>query len=204
MDQIAQSESHRRQIIVFGTLKPVRCLIQSETAVTPDDFMVICNYSPFVPEGYEAIFSLGFVRFFQGDMISAANILIPMLENSLRHVLKISGRDTSKIESDMTQEDSALSRLLDKEAERLEAIFGKAVIFEIDLLFNNRHGPRVRHEHAHGKLTAGNCYSDDVTYSCWFLYRLTCIPLFGHWEEVARHIDSMAKGRSTLIRQDKK
>lgn len=199
MDQIAQAESHRRQIMVSGQLNPVRYLIQSVTTITPDDFMVICNHSPFVPEGYEAVFALGFARFFQGDMISAANILIPMLENSLRYVLKTSGRDTSKIESDMTQEDSALSRLLDKEADRLEEIFGKSILFEIDLLFNSRHGPRVRHEHAHGKLAAGNCYSDAVTYACWFLYRLTCIPLFDHWDEVSKQINEVAEGRAGMV-----
>lgn len=198
MDQIAQNESHRRQVVISGTLKPVRALIQSETTIIPDDFVVICNHSPFVPEGYEDVFALGFARLFQGDMVSAANILIPMLENSLRHVLKTSGRDTSKIESDMTQEDSALSRLLEKEKEQLEAIFGEAILFEIDLLFNSRYGPRIRHEHAHGKLSAGACYSDDVTYACWFLYRLTCLPLFQHWKEIGSHINEMAKGRSRM------
>lgn len=200
INQIAQAESHRRQIMVSGRFNPVRHLMQSVTTITPDDFMVICNHSPFVPEGYEAVFALGFARFFQGDMISAANILIPMLENSLRYVLKTSGRDTSKIESDMTQEDSALSRLLDKECKRLEEIFGKSILFEIDLLFNSRHGPRVRHEHAHGKLAAGNCYSDTVTYACWFLYRLTCIPLFDHWEEISKLINDVADGRGGMIK----
>lgn len=198
MDQMAQSEAHKRQLMISGSLKPIRALIQSETTIIPDDFMVICNNSPFVPEGYEDIFALGFTRFFQGDMISASSILMPMLENSLRHVLKTSGRDTSKIESDMTQEDSALSRLLDKEADHLEVIFGKATLFEIDLLFNSRYGPRVRHEQAHGKLATGYCFSDDVIYACWFLYRLTCLPLFKHWKEISAHIDEVAKGRSKM------
>ena len=200
MDQIAQAESHRRQVMISGQLNPVRYIIQSETTVTAEDFMVICNHSPFVPEGYEGVFALGFARLFQNDMISAANILIPMLENSLRYVLKTSGRDTSKIESDMTQEDSALSRLLDKEADRLEEIFGKSIMFEIDLLFNSRHGPRVRHEHAHGKLAAGNCYSDAAVYACWFLYHLTCIPLFEHWKEISKQINEVAEGRSGMVR----
>ena len=198
MDQMAQSEAHKRQIMVSGSLKPIRALIQSETTIIADDFMVICNNSAFVPEGYEDIFALGFARFFHGDMISASSILMPMLENSLRHVLKTGGRDTSKIESDMTQEDSALSRLLDKEGEHLEAIFGKAIMFEIDFLFNSRYGPRIRHEQAHGKLATGYCFSDDVIYACWFLYRLTCLPLFRHWKEIAGHIDKIAEGRSRM------
>ncbi|MBU0801525.1 MAG: DUF4209 domain-containing protein [Alphaproteobacteria bacterium] len=200
MDKISQVETHRRYIMVYGSLKPIRYLIQSETSVTANDFMVICNHSAFVPKGYEAVFVLGFARFFQGDMISAANILIPLLENSLRYILKTSGRDTSKIESDMTQEDSALSRLLDKEVARLEAIFGKPILFEIDLLFNSRHGPRVRHEHAHGKLAAGNCYSDDVTYACWFLFHLTCLPLLGDWTKISREIDEVAEGRTGMVK----
>ena len=198
IDQMAQFEAYKRQIVAFGSLKPVRAFIQSETTITSDDFMVICNNSPFVPEGYEEVFALGFARFFQGDMISASSILIPMLENSLRHVLKISSRDTSKIESDMTQEDSALSRLLNKEKKHLEAIFGKATLLEIDLLFNSRYGARIRHEQAHGKLHAGCCFSDDVIYACWFLYRLTCLPLFESWQEIAAYIDKMAEGRSRM------
>ncbi len=198
MDQIAQSETHNRQIIVSGSLKPIRAFIQSETTITPDDFIVICNNSAFVPEGYEDIFALGFARFFQGDMISASNILIPMIETSLRYVLKTSGKDTSKIKSDMTQEDAGLSRLFDKEGEHLESIFGKAIMFEIDLLFNSQHGPRIRHEQAHGKLTTGGCYSDDVIYACWFLYRLTCLPLFKHWEKISDQINTMSEGRSRM------
>ncbi len=202
MDQIAQSEAHRRQIMVSGAWMPVRSIIQLETTIMPEDFMVICDHSPFVPEGYEDSFALGFARFFQGDMISAANILIPLLENSLRYVLKTNGRDTSKIESDMTQEDSAISRLLDQEREPLEAIFGKSIVFEIDLLFNHRAGPRIRHEHAHGKLSAGHCNADSVIYACWFLYRLVCIPLFGKWKEIAHHVNERSHGRQKLSHAD--
>lgn len=195
---VAQNMSYHRSVMVSGAWRPIRFAIQSETTINPEDFELICANSAFVPPGFEEVFALGFARFFQSDMVSAANILIPMLENSLRYVLKTTGEDTSKIEADMTQEDRSLSSLLEFSRQSLENIFGEPVIFELDLLFNSRLGPALRHDQAHGKFSIAHCFSTDVLYACWFIYHLTCLPLMSSWTKIELEINSRAAGRSSF------
>jgi hypothetical protein len=93
----------------------------------------------------------------------------------------------------MLQEDRSLSGLLLSLRPELEEIFGPDLINEIDLLFNFRAGPSLRHEIAHGKLTTGACYHRDAIYACWLIYRLTCLPLVRYWpEQVAPAIEHAA------------
>ena len=149
-----------------------RTHIQAEHSPTLHIFGIIAANSAFVPLHNQAVFELGFVRFFQGDMISAASLLIPQLENSLRHIIKASGSDPSTIESDLTQDDRSISSLISHDRESFERILGSAIVNEIDLVFNVRPGPALRHEVAHGKLSSGQFYSSDVRYACWLIFRL--------------------------------
>lgn len=182
---IARGEGFRRQITASGMIEPARYLIMSEHPLEARDLLPLAEFSPFVPPGYEDIFALGFARFFGGDYISALHILVPQLENSLRYVLKQAAIDTSSMQSDMTQENRTLSVLLSKDRAALEKIFGPAIILEIENLFDFEGGPTLRHRLAHGLLTAGACHSHDAIYACWFIYRLCCLPLFRHWQQVA-------------------
>lgn len=149
------------------------------------DLLPLAEFSPFVPSGYENIFAFGFARFFGGDYISALHILVPQLENSLRYVLKQAAIDTSSMQSDMTQENRTLSVMLGKDRAALEKIFGPAITLEIENLFDFEGGPSLRHQFAHGLLSAGACHSHDAIYACWFIFRLCCLPLFRHWQQVA-------------------
>ncbi|MFC3161608.1 hypothetical protein ACFOEQ_27085 [Chryseobacterium arachidis] len=48
--------------------------------------LLIESKSPFVPEDRLHIYSLGITAGFQNDFVTAAHLLIPQLENSLRHL----------------------------------------------------------------------------------------------------------------------
>ena len=182
---IARGEGFRRQIAVSGMIEPTRRLIMSEHPLEARDLLPLAEFSPFVPPGYEDIFALGFARFFGGDYISALHILVPQLENALRHVLKHAAIDTSSMQSDMTQENRTLSVMLGKDRAALEKILGPAITLEIENLFDFDAGPSLRHQLAHGLLSAGACHSYDAIYACWFIFRLCCLPLFRHWQQVA-------------------
>lgn len=142
----------------------------------------IVYYSAFVPPGHEAIFAAGFARMIQGDMVSAVHALIPQLENSLRYVLTNRGARTAKLNVDLTQEDQSLSQMYSSRKEELEQAFGKDITYMIHLLFNIKGGPMLRHEMAHGKLTASNCYGSPCIYACWLLFHITCVPLIKIWK----------------------
>ena len=186
---IARLESLRRQRDVEGMIEPARRLIHREHPLDHSDFRLLTEMSPFVPGDRGALFALGFTRFFGGDFVSALHILVPQLENSLRYFLKQAGVEPSTIHSDMTQENRTLSVILTKDREPLETIIDPAIVFEIENLFDFRGGPTIRHQLAHGLMSAHDCYGTDAIYACWFMFRLCCLPLFPHWEQVAQGLD---------------
>ena len=180
---ICRNQGFYRQTMIAGQFEPVRRHIASAYALEERHFIPIVAHSPFVPPEHEYIFALGFARMMQGDFVSAAHILLPQLENSLRYVLKQVGTDPSMIQSDLIQEDRSISALLSDHRDLLGQLLSDPVIDEIDLIFHDRAGPALRHEMAHGKLTTNHCLSHDTKYACWFIYRLTCMRLFEHWND---------------------
>jgi hypothetical protein len=179
-----QYESLRRARVVAGYLHPARATIQLRFDPQERHFEPIVEFSGFVPAPQKPLVVLGFTRLFQGDLMSAAHLLIPQLEPCLREILKRNGHDPSKRRDDETEEDLALSRLLPRFRSELEKIFSPAITDEIDRLFNARPGPALRHELAHGQLSAGACYHADVYYACWFLYRLCCLFILKDWDQI--------------------
>lgn len=182
-----------RHQIVSGFIEPARQTVIARFPLEERHFAPLVGMSPFVPPGHQHLFGLGFARFWQGDFASAAFLLIPQLENSLRHVLLNANRDSSKIKPDLLQEDRSLSGLLENQRDELEAVFGVDLVFEIDLLFHYKPGPALRHQIAHGKMSAGACYHPSGVYACWLLYRLICLPLVRYWkDQVAPALETAA------------
>lgn len=168
---------------VRGKIEPARFSIAERISIQERHVLPIAEASVFVPPEREALFAMGFARMFQGDYATAAHLLLPQLENSLRHILMLSNRDPSKIEQDLIQGDRALSQLLEVNRGELEAILGEDVVHEIDILFNFRPGPALRNEAAHGKLSWGAFFHHATIFGCWFIFGLTCRPLFHLWRE---------------------
>jgi hypothetical protein len=180
---IARNLRFHRHVAVAGRIDPAREALTASYQLSEIHFRAIVTFSPFIPATHRHTFALGFARFMQGDFISAAHLLIPQLENSVRYVLHAAGKDSSKIMPDMLQEDRTLSALIGQFRPELERIFSAPIILEIELLFVHNSGPALRHDFAHGKAPDGACFDVDVIYACWFIYRLACIPLFGIWEK---------------------
>ena len=186
---IARNEHLRRQVVVSGLIEPARQLIHVEHPLEQRDFLPLTVMSPFVPADRAELFSLAFARFFAGDFISALHILVPQLENSLRFILKQAGKEPSSIRSDMTQESRNLSVLLLKDRKALVEVFGPAIVYETENLFDFRGGPAIRHRLAHGLVSGEACYGTDAIYACWFIYRLCCLSVFNRWEKLAEWMD---------------
>jgi len=92
---ICRNQGPYRQTMIAGQFEPVRRHIASTYALEERHFIPIVAHSPFVPPENEYIFALGFARMMQGDIVSAAHLLLPQLENSLRYVLKQVGNRTA-------------------------------------------------------------------------------------------------------------
>ena len=186
---VARNEALRRQLTASGLIDPARRLIQEDHPLDQRDFLPLVAMSPFVPADRASLFSLAFARFFGGDFISALHILVPQIENSLRYILKQAGKEPSAIRSDMTQENRNLSVMLTKDRESLEEVFGSAIVYEIENLFDFRGGPALRHQLAHGLVSGDECYGTDAIYASWFIFRLCCLPVLDHWDNLTEWME---------------
>lgn len=185
--EIAQSESLRRHIAALGSIEAARYAIIGQHLISDDVLASLLKYSPFVPGDLLMTFSRGFSRFFQGDFIGAVYILTPLLENSLRQVLKAHGHVVANFDDAVgTQEDKTISALFDQMRPEMENIFTKAIVADIEHVFLKRPGPSLRHGVAHGLLHDGSAFTADAIYACWLIFRLCCVPLFAN--RIAIHI----------------
>jgi hypothetical protein len=182
--QIALTESLRRNAAV-GAIEPARHKISARHLVSEDVLVSLLQHSPFVPPDLLLTFSRGFSRFFQGDFISAVYTLTPLLENSLRYVLKTHGHDVTKFDDAKgTQEDRAIPALVEQMRSEMEGIFTKSIVADIELVFLKKPGPSIRHGVAHGLLQDGSAFGADAIYACWLIFRLCCIPLFSRRDDI--------------------
>ena len=186
LNMIARAESLRRAMVVANNIEPVRLHINDTVAIEERHFNPIVWQSAFVPQLQAPLYALGFARFFQGDFASAAHLLIPQLEPSLRHILKAHGADPTKRRDNATEEDRSLDAIIGNHRAELVDILGAPLLEELDRVFNIQPGPALRHDVAHGQLSAGQCYSPDVIYACWLLYRVCCLFLMEKWDEWVR------------------
>jgi len=186
---VNRNESLRRQLVVSGWINPIRRAISSEHCISSEMIMPLMQASPFVPPGHEFIFSQGASKFIVGDDLQAAHLLLPQLEKSLRHILSLAGVETNRINQDGTQEEAMLRRLLGEYGPQLSEIIGPPLLNEIDLLFNFRGGPSVRHELAHGKMTANAFWSTEVTYSIWLVLHITVLPTIEDWDRISPYLE---------------
>jgi hypothetical protein len=186
LNMIARAESLRRAMVVANYVEPVRLLVNELIAIEERHFSPIVWQSAFVPQLQAPLYALGFARFFQGDLASAAHLLIPQLEPSLRHILKAHGTDPTKRRDDAIEEDRSLDAIISNHRAELNDILGAPLLEELDRVFNVKPGPALRHDVAHGQMSAGQCYSADVIYACWLLYRVCCLFLLEKWEEWVR------------------
>jgi hypothetical protein len=177
--QIAQSETIRRLVNSFGQIEAARRTIVNQHFLSDDIFAVLLQHSPFVPPDLLRTFCQGFLRFFQGDFVSATYILTPLLENSLRHVLKASGYDVSTFDdATETQKDRTISQVFEQMRSELDEVFTKPITTDIENVFLSKPGPHLRHSLAHGLLDDGAPYGADAIYGCWLIFRLCFLSLF--------------------------
>ncbi len=171
-------------------IEQARIIIQSEHNIFLEHFRILAEHTCFIHQDKKDIIISGLEDFFLGKYISSLHILVPQLESSLRHVLKLADVNTSKLQNDMTQELLTFSQILNNENTRLklDEIFGKELVFEMDNLFNYKGGPALRHRLSHGLLSDYECKGPDAIYACWFIYRFYFLSFDHNWITVKEQL----------------
>ena len=181
---IDQGEQIRRLHVVAAAIDPARLVINARFGIDERHIEPIVVCSAFAPESQKPILVLGFTRFLQGDFMSAAHLVLPQLEACLRHVLKLAGLSPVKRFDDGTEEDLDLGGMYDRMRPDLERILSPNLAAEVERVFHLRPGPALRHDFAHGQVSAGQCFGPNVVFGIWLMYRICWLFASPNWEGV--------------------
>jgi hypothetical protein len=150
--------------------------IKSEHSIQVEDLLWITENNPFIPDDRQGIYSRGLLAALQGDLVIAAHLLIPQLENSLRHILKRRGFIASQLTSDSIQDEYTLNKVL--ELSELGQLLHQDVIFTLRSLLCERRGANIRNELCHGLLNHDQLCTGQIRYLSWLTLHLCFIHKF--------------------------
>lgn len=151
----------------------------SEHKVSLDDLSFIVDKNPFIPQGREPLFARGLLAGLQGDLVVAVHLLIPQLENSMRHILKLNGFIPSSLSSRMIQDEYTLNKVL--ELPDLKQILTEDIVFALKGLLVERMGSNSRNDVCHGLLDYNQLFSGQLLYLWWLTLYLCLYPGFKQW-----------------------
>lgn len=153
--------------------------ICSEHNVNINDLAFIFEENPFIPQGREQIYAKGLLAGLEGDYVIAAHLLIPQLENSLRHILKQHGYIASNLTSKMIQDEFTLNKIL--ELPDLKQILTEDIIFTLRGLLVERMGLNIRNEICHGLFNYSQFFMPQIVYIWWLILYLCLVPSYKQW-----------------------
>lgn len=146
--------------------------------VRVNDFLPIVSNNPFVPPGRELIFARGLYSGLTGDLLLAAHLLIPQVEQSLRYALSQRGSIVSGLDSQQIQEEYTLNSMIFRYKSEISQIFDEDILFDLQGLLVERFGSNLRNLLAHGLMDHNEFYSWHILYLWWLVLRLCYIPIY--------------------------
>lgn len=150
-------------------INPARIQVLTDWNPSLEDFIPVVMHHPFIPPGHESIFLRGLHAGLHGDLLGAAHLLVPQLENSIRYILTTKGIPVTKLEADLTEPNKGAGPLLS--LPETVAIFGEDELFDIRGVFYDASGYNLRHRIAHGMITEGECASEQGLNAWWMMLR---------------------------------
>jgi len=137
--------------VVACFIQPAREQIVFEHQPDIYDLIPLVRNNPFVPEHHEGIFLRGLHAGFHGDFLLSSALLVPQIENSIRHVLEAQGIESSNLKDDRTQPYKLLGALFDMP--ETQEIFSDSLCFELRALLIEKSGVEFRNRLTHGFAT---------------------------------------------------
>ena len=175
---------NHRQVRALCMIRPAIIQIEDDHDVQLEDIVKVLERSDFVPTHSKWTYARGLLAGFKYDLVTAAHILPPMLENALRERLAAMEKNTANWDSKFISKERSLAWAL-KQSE-LEQILGANLLFDLKtLLLDEEGGFNLRNEVSHGLMGDVGFFRDaegrndrelaQVIYLWWLALRLCFI-----------------------------
>ncbi len=178
-DAALDGEVHRllafqQQLVALGAVVPAAAQVQLELGLRTEDFFALASASSFVPEGREMSFANGLSAGMNGDFETAGQLLLPQVENAVRHLLERGGAITTTLPSSGLQNELDLNALV--RLDEFVDLFGDETAFELRGLLTEKAGTNLRNEWAHGLISDGRALPFYV-YFWWRVLAFVLLPV---------------------------
>lgn len=175
MDETFREATRYQDAFALGVVLPAVQQIRMEHVVRFGDIVPIVTENPFVPPGHEYIYARGLYAGLIDDYVTAAHLLIPQLENSLRYILLQHDVRVMGLDAQGVQDVHLLGSLLERE--ELIEILGENVVVDLRGLLTERFGSNLRNRVAHGLMISEEFFSHRIVYLWWLTLHLCCMPI---------------------------
>lgn len=162
-------------LFVQGFLVPALAQMSQEHRVSTRDWLPLLRNSPFVPPGRELLFARGLQAGWEGDWIVSTHLLVPQVENSLRHILSQNGFLASALHTSGTQSEQGMDVTLKKP--ELARLLREDDIFDLRALLIEHTGTYFRHKTCHGLASYEEFLSVPSLYLWWTVLRMCLLPV---------------------------
>lgn len=169
--------TRHQSLVAQALIEPARYQINLEYDVRVSDILsVVAINNPVIPRGREYSFAKGFHAGLEGDFFTSINILIPQIENSVRHLMWQAGIITSGIDDRGIQNEHNLNTLLYRS--EITRFFDENTIFDLRCLLVEHAGSNLRNRMAHGLIDDSEFVSHPImSYTWWLTLRFCCLPI---------------------------
>lgn len=171
---VHEAANHHRHFDAVNLIRPAREQVLAEHSVRLRDIAEFLQYSPVIPDGRYLAYSKGLYAGLRGDHMTATHLLVPQLEESLRHLLRQRGVITSGVNNYLVQHERNLNRMLTEGEYRSHIVemIGEALTFNLQGILVDPHGANLRNDVAHGLLSDGALWNMQAVYLWWIALRI--------------------------------
>jgi len=161
-------------LIVSARIAPAHEVVTMQHRYSVEYLYGLCRDNPWIPWRHEPTWARGLLHGLNGDMPSAACVLVPQVEELVRQHLKGAGAHTMFVSDDGVETEKGLTTLLD-DAQAAD-VLGSDLVFEMKALLTDQQGPNLRNNIAHGLTTDVELGGSSAAYVWWLVLRLVTLP----------------------------
>ncbi|MEQ9104483.1 MAG: DUF4209 domain-containing protein [Rhodothermales bacterium] len=180
--EVHSEASFRRADIVVNHVEPTRRQILFHHSAGLEAFQALVTLNPFVPTRRVRTFMRGLHAGLQADFMVATALLVPHVEESLRHLLRQKGVISTGLNTSGIKDERSLIMLLENENFRPQLIemLGEDMVCDLQGLLALGSGDNLRNKFGHGLMSDEDFYSYRAVYAWWLVLRVCFL-----WKDAA-------------------